>query len=121
VPHPRGNTANAITAYCSAAAASTSAFTPFNVPTVPQIAITPFAFPAEGPGAKSTPKVLTRAQRLPGVRSNGRGRGRGPSGDRDMTATRPSGSSPSEPLGEEGVEQKRCALVVPLDVPFVRE
>ena len=51
--------------FATSGAARTGAFTPFSVPTVPQIAIVPFAFPAEGHGITgTTPKALTRAQKL---------------------------------------------------------
>jgi hypothetical protein len=46
-------------------AARIAAFTSFTIPTVPLIATTPAVFPAEGPvAAGTTPKALTRAQKL---------------------------------------------------------
>jgi hypothetical protein len=51
--------------FTTTGAARTGAFTPFSVPSTPQIAITPFAFPKEEPGTTgTTPKALTRAQKL---------------------------------------------------------
>jgi hypothetical protein len=44
-------------------AARTAAFTPFSVPTTPQIAIVPFTFPKE-PGPPIPPKPLTNKQKL---------------------------------------------------------
>jgi hypothetical protein len=51
--------------FTTTGAARTGTFTPFSVPTVPLIAATPAVFPAEGPvAAGTTPKALTRAQKL---------------------------------------------------------
>lgn len=41
-----------------------STFTNFPVPTVPQIAVEPFAFPSKAPVVKESTKVLTRVQKL---------------------------------------------------------
>jgi phosphodiesterase/alkaline phosphatase D-like protein len=50
--------------FTTAGAARTTVFTSFTIPSVPLIAVTPVVFPAEEPVAKSTPKALTRAQKL---------------------------------------------------------
>jgi hypothetical protein len=51
--------------FTTTGAPRTAAFTSFTVPTVPLIAATPAVFPAEGPvAAGTTPKALTRAQKL---------------------------------------------------------
>jgi hypothetical protein len=51
--------------FTTTGAPRTSAFTSFTIPTVPLIAATPAVFPAEGPVvAGTTPKALTRAQKL---------------------------------------------------------
>jgi Fibronectin type III domain len=51
--------------FTTAGAARTGAFTPFSVPSTPQIAITPFVFPKEEPGTTgTTAKTLTNKQKL---------------------------------------------------------
>jgi hypothetical protein len=51
--------------FTTTGAARTGAFTPFSVPSTPQIAITPFVFPKEEPGTTgTTAKGLTNKQRL---------------------------------------------------------
>jgi hypothetical protein len=49
--------------FTTTGAARTAVFTPFSVPTVPQIAIVPFTFPKE-PGSPASPKSLTNKQKL---------------------------------------------------------